>query len=348
MKVQRRGFTLIELLVVIAIIAVLIALLLPAVQNARESARRTQCRNNLKQLALAFHEYAEAFGKFPIAFQRSTNTGSQTVTSEVGGHWSWGTAILPYCDQTPAYNSLNVSGYKLRDAAGTAAGYKTLTTPVPTFICPSDVFLVNDFNGAPYNRRLVHPVNGNFIAAKSNYVMSGESSVSSIPMIDQRDNPTGMPAPAAYGPCTGMGWENSNSSFNFITDGDSNTLLLGERAYRFRTVKTGAANVFGFDSTNNGATGIVDNCTSVMGLCQNGINYTASNASNSQARAYNSNHPGGALFAFCDGSVHFLSENIDYNFTTAPSSTLSNGAWIDSIFERLAGKSDGQPLGGEY
>jgi len=349
MKVQRRGFTLIELLVVIAIIAVLIALLLPAVQNARESARRTTCRNNLKNIALAFHEYAESYGRFPIAFQDYRATPNSQAGPYSLSLWSWGAAILPYIDQAPAYNVLNVGGFKMHDSMQTSIGLKTLTTPIPTFLCPSDPgFELNDFtSGTTYNRRLKDINNNDVIAAKSNYVMSGETSVSTTPLIDQGVGGT----PTNYGPCNGMGWVNSNSGFNFVTDGDSNTLLLGERAYKFDNLKVGAGNVFGFSATNNIQTGTSDgvkgNCTAVVGLCYNGINWSYNNTTH-QARGYSSNHVGGAHFALCDGSIRFISENIDYNFSTVPSVTLVNGAWIDSIFERLAGKSDGQPLGGEF
>jgi prepilin-type N-terminal cleavage/methylation domain-containing protein len=98
---KRRGFTLIELLVVIAIIAILIALLLPAVQQAREAARRTQCRNNLKQLGLALHNYHDNYQMFPPG----------NVSSSVGG-WgaSWYMRILPFVDQAPLYNRLTFSG----------------------------------------------------------------------------------------------------------------------------------------------------------------------------------------------------------------------------------------------
>ena len=349
MKVQRRGFTLIELLVVIAIIAVLIALLLPAVQNARESARRTQCRNNLKQLALAFHEYAEAFNRFPMAFTRTTNIGGQAAPYETS-HWSWGSFILPYIDQAPAYNLLNVGNYRLHESALVPIGLKTLTTPISAFLCPSDPgFQVNDYTSLPYYNRDLTDGTNSFEGAKSNYVMSGESSVSTTPLVDQRNDPTG--SPAAYGPCVGMGWENSNSGFNFITDGDSNTILLGERAYKFDTVKAGAANVFGFSSTNNDQTGtsfgIKSNATAAVGMCYDGINWSFSNTTH-QVRGYNSNHVGGAMFALCDGSVRFISENIDYNKLTQTGASYVNGASIDSIFERLVGRADGQPIGGEF
>jgi len=110
---RRRGFTLIELLVVIAIIAILIALLLPAVQQAREAARRTQCRNNLKQLGLALHNYHDNFSLLP----------NGNVASSIGG-WgaSWYMRILPYVDQSPLYNQLTFSGshhgWTLSSAAG--------------------------------------------------------------------------------------------------------------------------------------------------------------------------------------------------------------------------------------
>src|SRR6266851_2462357 len=103
---QTRGFTLIELLVVIAIIAVLVALLLPAVQQAREAARRAQCKNNLKQMGLAFHNYHEALNTFPYAyvvgFQNSIPGNKPTVTN-------WALMLLPYLDQGPLYNSYNCS-----------------------------------------------------------------------------------------------------------------------------------------------------------------------------------------------------------------------------------------------
>ena len=96
-SMKRRGFTLIELLVVIAIIAILIALLLPAVQQAREAARRTQCKNNLKQIGLAMHNYHDTFLKFP-----SGGSGN----SQYWGHSQW-VSILPFADQAPLYNQWN-------------------------------------------------------------------------------------------------------------------------------------------------------------------------------------------------------------------------------------------------
>ena len=100
LRTRRRAFTLIELLVVIAIIAVLIALLLPAVQQAREAARRTQCKNNLKQIGLALHNYHDIFERLPIG---------ATIASDGTAHHGWTTPILPYLDASPVYNNLDLN-----------------------------------------------------------------------------------------------------------------------------------------------------------------------------------------------------------------------------------------------
>ena len=102
MNPRRKGFTLIELLVVIAIIAILIALLLPAVQQAREAARRSQCKNNLKQIALALHNYESTYGTFPFGVLGTSGTSSNTNQLT-----TWQTLILPFADQTPLYNQYN-------------------------------------------------------------------------------------------------------------------------------------------------------------------------------------------------------------------------------------------------
>ena len=127
------GFTLIELLVVIAIIAVLIALLLPAVQAAREAARRAQCVNNLKQLALACHNYESANGTFPMGRngQAYIDTGGAFQTYADG--WGMLAALLLYTEQAPFYNAINISlgPYQLRNSTFPAVGLTMLW-------CPSD------------------------------------------------------------------------------------------------------------------------------------------------------------------------------------------------------------------
>jgi prepilin-type N-terminal cleavage/methylation domain-containing protein len=133
---KRRGFTLIELLVVIAIIAILIALLLPAVQQAREAARRTQCKNNLKQMGLALHNYHDTYLMFPPG----------ALASSVGG-WgaSWYMRILPYIDQAPVYTQLTFSGahygWAWNDATNSPSGVQNglvlSQTSMAFAICPS-------------------------------------------------------------------------------------------------------------------------------------------------------------------------------------------------------------------
>ncbi len=131
-KRLRRAFTLIELLVVIAIIAILIALLLPAVQQAREAARRSQCKNNLKQLGLAMHNYHDTFGWFPHNHCAWTNAPVYygTAAGTDNPQFSWLAMALPYLDQAPMYN---------RWTSIPRAGTTTTTPwgPMPTFVTKS-------------------------------------------------------------------------------------------------------------------------------------------------------------------------------------------------------------------
>ena len=129
---RKRGFTLIELLVVIAIIAVLIALLLPAVQQAREAARRTQCKNNMKQFGLGLHNYHDVHNRFPLpaVFNFGPGVGSGVGGMETSNVWSL--SILPFLDQAPVYNiyNFNLSAYEPSNAAAVQA-------KLAAYICPS-------------------------------------------------------------------------------------------------------------------------------------------------------------------------------------------------------------------
>ncbi len=348
---RSRGFTLIELLVVIAIIAILIALLLPAVQQAREAARRTQCKNNLKQIGLAIHNYIDVHNTLPPGYIATVppgawNTAAMMNISEFT-HWSWGAFILPYLEQAPLYSTLNVGNVSMAQNLLTPVGLQALQTPLPAFVCPSDPGpALNDFNetkaddpananAAWYNRFVTSNGSDRIAIAKSNYIMSACSSVSTTP-----------PVWPQYGPFTGVAGLNSRVLLRDITDGTSNTILVGERSYRFDDLNVGAGNALGFSSsvcTQSTSAGIKGAGMCVLGLAYNGINWSANNRVH-QPRGFHSNHVGGAQFVLCDGSVRFISENIDYNGRTIPGA-LTNGAWIDSTFEALIGKSDGLVIG---
>ena len=130
----KRAFTLIELLVVIAIIAVLIALLLPAVQQAREAARRSQCRNNLKQLGIAMHNYHETHKKLPNGMASSDFKG---VTGN-GRGWGWSALILPFVDQQNIYNQINFSRAPNDNTGAPNSNLAACQKSFPLMRCPTD------------------------------------------------------------------------------------------------------------------------------------------------------------------------------------------------------------------
>lgn len=331
-SLRSRGFTLIELLVVIAIIAILIALLLPAVQQAREAARRTQCKNNLKQIGLAMHNYHDIFNTLPPGY--ITRFANVIVSGEIG-LYGWGASILPQVEQANLYSTLNVGNVPLETMLATPAGLAALQTPQPNFRCPSDVGpALNNFKstlaGAPnwYNRNASTTGTNEIPIASSNYVMVANTGVSTTP--------PAIPGTTATPP-PGVGFSNSKINFRDITDGTSNTIMVGERAWKYGQVMAGAATALGFSASNNLQTAeaaVKGGMLGVLGLGYNGINWSATNADH-QPRGFSSVHVGGAQFVMCDGSVRFISENIDYNSSTT----------VTSTFARLLARNDGQVIG---
>ena len=333
---KAKAFTLVELLVVIAIIGILIALLLPAVQAAREAARRSQCSNNLKQLVLATHNYADAHKTFPSGF--ITDFPNDPTILE-RSNWGWGALISPYVEQETLHTELDVGPRPLHTNLLTTGGLAALQTALQAFMCPSDVgselnnFAGTSSTGENYSKYVTGDGSDRISIAKSNYVGVMCSSNSTTPSVD----------PAPYGPPTGVLFQNSAVAFRDITDGTSNTLMLGERSFRVYDLDVGAANALGFSAEVSGYSSRNRAQLGVLGIPYWGINQTVVNRDH-QNRAFHSLHPGGAQFALCDGSVRFISENIDFKGSTN-AGTHPFGAWVDSTLERLCAKSDGDPVG---
>ncbi|HTI51237.1 MAG TPA: DUF1559 domain-containing protein [Planctomycetaceae bacterium] len=270
---RRRGFTLIELLVVIAIIGVLVSLLLPAVQQAREAARRTQCRNNLKQVGLALHNYHDAHLTFPPGYIAGA------VYPDTTNGWGWSALILPQLDQAPVYNAINFN-LPVQDVANAAA----IVTPLPVYLCASD------------------PTSGSsFTATDSANATVARMSPSSYAATVGDDN---SEADALTG--NGTFYRNSRTRLGDISDGASTTVLVGERAWAQTNgtwvgapnnalVRAGVLNPWKLATATSPVFVLVHN---------NWINILTD--SDGGLDDFSSVHTGGVQLLFGDGSVRFI------------------------------------------
>lgn len=307
------GFTLIELLVVIAIIAILIALLLPAVQQAREAARRADCKNRMKQLGLALHNYLDTHRTFPSG--GITNGGQQSngcpgnSTFEVTGSGApWTVMVLPFMEETARYNEFNFSSpfpYRNGWPASTFPNITPQFKQLSNYQCPSDP---SSSEGVP---------NNNYFGVQG-----------------------GGPTPPCWDGATnsrfvfnnGVLYFNSKIGMRDITDGASNTFMLGETKYHITLELTGnPVHYFSWASgprnrTTSNTDLIPSNTAATMEII-NGVDPLFSWTY--QSRYFGSHHVGGCHFAAADGSVHFVNENIDL-----------------ATYRSLGIRNDALPLGG--
>jgi prepilin-type N-terminal cleavage/methylation domain-containing protein len=368
LSLRRKGFTLIELLVVIAIIAVLIALLLPAVQQAREAARRTQCKNNLKQLGLACHNYADIFGQFPINSDGrstfgNTSTGGGAACPATVGNFGWVCRILPQFDQAPLYNNINFND-QTPNPGDQSAGWSSpnnlpaTSTVLTALLCPSN----------PQSHKVT--ADGSMCAAQTwgNYPqiqMNGGTA-----MVGRADysgnlgfvlddlfpsNPLNLPS----------NWQNWQGTTAAEVPGQAFAIAWGYTSYNVADPLTFNDGTFGYTGaatiaqvtdgtsntllicenhhwawgptapgTNNGNSGAWASPLNLLTMI-NGINYNAGTNPSSNGTwnwmattGMGSTHVGGAHALLCDGSARFISQNTSI-----------------FVLQAIATRSGGEPVG---
>lgn len=302
---RRTAFTLIELLVVIAIIAILIALLVPAVQHVRESAARTQCLNNLKQIGVAFHNHHSHFKRFATGFASKANG---VDAPSLGPGWGWGAHLLPFVEQDALYKQISFS----KDIAD-PANLTVRQTPLSGYLCPSDranapTFTVKD----PANKPLCDVAFGNYVG------MAGVNEVTVYP-----DTSNGQP---------GVLLRNSRVRIVDILDGPSNTLLVGERCSLKspQTTWTGAVTSASVPPLNPNydfeGPGIL--CLTNSGIAADG---RTPNNPLEHVEDASSMHAAGVNFLFADGSVRSILFGIDPSIWVAIT-TRSGGETVKIDF----------------
>ncbi len=319
---RRSGFTLIELLVVIAIIATLVAILLPAVQQAREAARRSTCKNNLKQIALAMHNYHDVYNTLPfgaLATYYRPSWGRMIQPHEGGiDGFSWMPRIFPFVEQSALYDQTNLGVFFIDQNIP-----QLKSTQIPSFLCPTDDTAVV-YPGQPWGQPMY------------NYVVCyGQTDQLPRALTDPTNPSVTVPVE------DGLFRIDRCVRFADCTDGLSNTLLLSEiitpqefpgHCTQGLALTTGGSGFTTFTGPNSPVPDLMPRCytrlTGAIGsqLCQQ---TGWDQAFWDQRNAARSLHKGGVQTAMGDGSVRFVSENID----------------VSRVWRSLGGRSDGQVVG---
>jgi len=271
---------LVELLVVIAIIGTLVGLLLPAVQSAREAARRTQCTNNLKQTGLALHNYHDSRRQLPEGWLADGTAGDGDGDEGVG--WGWASRILPYMEEDATYKSIVITG------SISAVSPTVLGKVIPGFLCPSDsaagspTFNIGTEGGAcDHKTPDANPSSPAVMVARTNYVGMFGTNDAELEAFSGN----------------GMFYANSRMPFRHVTDGQSKTIMLGER-----------------DSLMGGSLWIgmfEGKCEAIVRVVAIGDHPPNGDPAKRHFEDVSSRHVGGASVVFADGHCEFVSESID-------------------------------------
>jgi len=313
-----KAFTLVELLVVIAIIGILVGLLLPAVQAAREAARRMQCTNNLKQIGLAMHNYHDAQKQFPPGIvQQIADPHYRLTDNNVANpveSWAWGAFLLPYLEQSSLYEQAGIGRGELLQGVTNLA-----STPLSFYRCPSDNGPALRGSGG-FTPRFAPWALSNYKGNCSHAVCGIDGSTGVFWRAGFSNSGTGVFVPHKIG-------------IRNLTDGTTNTILVGEICFIRNNLRYQAAVWAGCVQGQQG------NCVDdVLASGRAAINHTVNN-SDQLAESFSSHHTGGVNFVLGDGSVRFVSQNIDY-----VSNGASNSSPVDSTYERLLAREDGQTI----